>query len=374
MRNIAICDIEFKKSATPPNLISTVEMDGVPIHCGLIHTEDIEFDNKRPENRLNVLVRKTAFSCNYRDKHFIFKVAAKGYKNRFYVVGSDFVGEVIDIGADVTDFKVGDRVIGNNSYPFSGVEGVVAGIPTNHGSKEYQVFHQAKLIKVPPEMPDPVAATFSIIAQTAYSIIRRLDITEGANVLVTSAKSNTSLFVINALKKHNVNVYATTTSMRFEQELKAMGVKRLIQIDPNSENWVVNNGVEEITKEIGGFDCIIDPFFDLHIGKLILLLYPGGKYITCGLYDQYSDLVGREFQYYGLTSRELLGYTVLNNIQIIGNCLGQTEDLQHAIQDYASGNVDVVIDSVFSGDRVADFFERTYNAKDRFGRVVYQYH
>ncbi len=89
-------------------------------------------------------------------------------------------------------------------------------------------------------------------------------------------------------------------------------------------------------------------------------------------YDQYSSLIGKEFQYRGLITSEIFGTMLVNNIQIIGNCLGKTEDLQNAIQDYASGSFNVAID-VFSGKQVGEFFERTYNAKHRFGKVVYRY-
>ena len=64
---------------------------------------------------------------------------------------------------------------------------------------------------------------------------------------------------------------------------------------------------------------------------------------------------------------------MINNIQIIGNCLGQTDDLANAIQDYIAGKLPVVIDSICSGDQISDFFTRTYHAKDRFGKVIYRY-
>ena len=100
---------------------------------------------------------------------------------------------------------------------------------------------------------------------------------------------------------------------------------------------------------------------------------PGGKYITCGLYDQYLKIVDRENQKFKLDANQILTNTIIGNFQIIGNCIGETEDLEAAIQDYASGCLKVEIDSVFSGKQVGEFFERTYNAKDRFGKVLYRY-
>lgn len=374
MRNIAICGSQIGNLVFGYNFVETIEMNGIPVACGLIDTKDTCFDRNAPENRFNVLVKKRAFSCNYRDKNLIFKMTTKGSDNSFYVVGSDFVGEVVDIGLEVTEVRIGDRVINNNAYPESGVKGVLPGVPTNNASKEYQVFHEVKLVKVPQEMPDEVAAAFSIGAQTTYSMIRKLNVTEGSNVLVTAAKSNTSLFAINALRKHGVNVYATTTSMRFEEELKKMGVKEVILIESmHNKSLAENKFIQKIVSDIGGFDCVFDPFFDLHLGQVVNLMAAGGRYITCGLYDQYFDLIGKEIPPLHLDGLHLMSLVMLKNIQIIGNCIGQTEDLKNAVQDYVSGNLNVVIDSVFSSKQVGAFFHRTYNAKERFGKVVYKY-
>ncbi|MEM9680830.1 MAG: zinc-binding alcohol dehydrogenase family protein, partial [Bacteroidota bacterium] len=61
------------------------------------------------------------------------------------------------------------------------------------------------------------------------------------------------------------------------------------------------------------------------------------------------------------------------NIQIIGNCIGKTADLEKAIQDYSNNQLSVVVDSVYKDGDVANFFEKSFNAKDRFGKVVYLY-
>jgi len=72
-----------------------------------------------------------------------------------------------------------------------------------------------------------------------------------------------------------------------------------------------------------------------------------------------------------ITPTDLLSYAVLRNVRFIGNCLGSDEDLSNAIRDFATGSYQVVIDSVHRGDQVANFFNRTFTAKDRFGKVVY---
>lgn len=61
------------------------------------------------------------------------------------------------------------------------------------------------------------------------------------------------------------------------------------------------------------------------------------------------------------------------NISIIGNCIGLGEDGLKAIQDYKDGKFNIIIDEVFSEGQVVDFFDLTYNFKDRLGKVVYKY-
>lgn len=373
MRNIAICGNKITSSVLNNKIIETIDLEGIKVNCGLINTPEPKFDSNAPENKLMVLIKIRAFSCNYRDKSLILKTATKAPDSSFYVIGSEFVGEVINIGSEVTELKIGDRVIGDNDYPHSKVKGIHPGLPTNNGSKEYQIFHYTKLVKIPPQMPDEVAAAFPLGSQTSYSMIRKLNIKSGQNILVTAAKANTSLFAINALKKYNVNIYAVSTSIQFKEELQHMGVKKLIQIDPNKKSLLQNEEIAQIVRETGGFNCVIDPFFDLYLGKVIKAIAVEGRYITCGLYDQYSHLTNQEFHYRGNSMGEIMSFAMLKNIQLIGNCLGYTEDIHQAIQDYASGNLKVIIDSIFTKEQIGAFFERTYNAKDRFGKVIYQY-
>ena len=269
----------------------SVQLDGIDVTFGLLSQDEPYFDSEAPEYANNVLVRVRAFSCNFRDKALIFLAAQRCPAHSYYVLGSDFVGEVLAVGPKVSKFEIGDRVIGNANWSGSKDKTVPDGIPTNHGSREYQIFHQEKLVRIPENMPTEVAAAFGIGAQTVYSMVRKLTLQPAATVLVTAAKSNTSLFVIQALRKYDVNVYATTTSKMFGSELKALGVKGLLEIEPQKDDFA---SLHDLTLEIGKFHAVIDPFFDLHLEGTLPLITNGGNYITCGLYDQYSRLIGNE--------------------------------------------------------------------------------
>ena len=95
--------------------------------------------------------------------------------------------------------------------------------------------------------------------------------------------------------------------------------------------------------------------------------------ITCGFADQYSSVTGRSIYSENRSVKRLMASAFYKNVSIVSNCLGNTEDLRRAIADYQAGNLTVPIDSVFRGNQIAAFFERTYTAPDRFGKVVYSY-
>lgn len=373
MRNIAICGSSLEWLTTPDNFVETIEIEAVSVHCGLIHTPEPDFMPDAPMHREQVLVQKRAFSCNYRDKGFILKMATRGPLASFYTVGSEFVGEIVAVGAAVTQLQVGDRVIADNHYPDAKVAGVAPGIPSNQGSKEYQILHPAKLMRVPDSMPDDVAAAFGLGAQTSYSIVRKLNLSRGDRVLVTSARSNTSLFVIQALRKYDVEVYATTTSSSVVERLKAMGVDAVVVVDPSVPTLKEDLTIGAIAHPIGGFNAVVDPFFDLHLGRVVGVMAPGARYVTCGFYDQYSHFTGKPFDGWGHSMREIMETVMFKNLSLIGNCLGQTSDLTQALHDYGSGALQLTLDSVFVDQQVGAFFERTYNSSDRFGKVVYSY-
>ncbi|HET7463668.1 MAG TPA: zinc-binding alcohol dehydrogenase family protein [Longimicrobium sp.] len=372
-RAVAVCGAAIPRLQPGNTSLRTVEMDGVRVLAGVVTTAAPRLDPADPAHAHSVLVRVTAFSCNYRDKALILKTAVAGREDGFYVVGSEFVGEVVRAGPAVTRVAVGDRVIGDNDWPEARPEGQPTGIPTNHASRELLLLGEAQVARVPRDMPDQVAAAFSIGAQTTYAVARRLQVEPGSRVLVTSAKSNTSLFAIQVLARRGCEVHATSTTRAFEGRLLEMGLRRLYVVDPALPQFLDHPELGPFAREIGGFDAVFDPYFDLHLPRVAGVLRFGGRYATCGLYDQYLPFTGGELPTAAPDYNGALQVALVRNLQLIGSCLGRSDDLHAALADYAREPYPVAVDSVYRGDQVGDFFDRTYNARGRFGKVVYRY-
>lgn len=360
METVIISTPKIKEIISQGNLES-FELDGEKVNIGLFDIPDTNFDNYF--NPRSVLVRVNAFSCNFRDRSLMhsFNETCKNYTKIIYSpIGSEFAGVVEKVGADVKALKVGDRVMANNSYPFK-ASGKFGGVLTNFASQRLHMFNEDELIRVPDIMSDEEAAAFSLSAQTAYSMVRKANIQKGDTVFVTSLSSNTSLAIIEALKKYDVNIYATSTQEKVLGKFKnKMGI-----------NIVFN--LHTMQKELSKFpqiDVVFDPFVDINMNRLSSFLNYGARYVFCGFYQQSNKFNCTSCS--NMNILNLYSLCIKKNVSVIGNCLGVSEDLNSAINDYCAGIYHVHIDSIFSGKNIINFFTRTFKEK-HIGKVIYKY-
>src|SRR5207253_1162982 len=168
-----------------------------------------------------------------------------------------------------------------------------------------------------------------------------------------------SMFLISALRSRGATVYATTTSRGFDAALERLGVSVLFHVDAGDASFAEHRELRAVVDAIGGFDRVCDPFFDLHIERVLPIMASGGRYVTCGCHEQFAAASRTAAR---LDAVRVLQIALLRNLSIIGNCLGRTEHLVSALGDRTAGALRIPIDSVFGGDEVAPFLERTYLA------------
>ena len=376
MKSVVICCNKMQNISIETQ--SRFFLKDVSIPVGLVESEEPRYD-LQGEYSEYVLVKKHAFSCNYRDKRVVLELLnalnrnSLDGKSYYSPVGSEFVGTIVDVGIRVRGFNKGDRVIPIAQYPEKLHPGVKAGIPSNFASKRYQIFHYSLLLKIPDEIPDPVAASLTIAGHTVYSMIEKARLQGGEHVLITSLKSNTSLAIASALKNKGVCIWGLTSSLGFFERFKDAGVTNIIAFDNRVSDLMEVEEVRAFVETHGGFDVVFDPYADLHIGKLTSCMNVDSRYITCGFFDQFDMKQSGKFTYTGKQTSELLSDCIFKNITIMGNCLGSKRHLELAVSEFLKGDFNIPIDSVIAGDNVAYFFDRSFNDRNRFGKVVYQY-
>ena len=107
MRAIAVMPVGDMPAAELP--ADALHIDGSTLLGGLVAARPPDFD---PEAQpTSVLLRTRAVSCNYRDRGLLRQVALRAAPGSFYVIGSEFVGEVLAVGRGVETLAPGDRVV-----------------------------------------------------------------------------------------------------------------------------------------------------------------------------------------------------------------------------------------------------------------------
>lgn len=366
MKTAVICYPEIKRIYKEA-IIQHFSFSGINVPVGIL---TIDTPNYLIRADSDVLIKVSSFSCSYRDRglflNFNYRCQHLTKKNQitYSPFGSEFVGVVLAIGKSVKTLKVGDRVIPNCHYYNATSVGHFEGIPTNFASQRLHIFHENKLIRIPDCMPDEIAASFSIVSQTAYSMIRKANIKGGEKVLVTAATSNTSLAIIKALKNKRVKIYATSSKEENKDWLYSWGIDEFIPL-----NTLVDK--RESNKDLF-FDIVMDPFYDLYIHGIINYINHNGRYIYCGLCEQYQPL-DKSILPFSENFKNIFGLCLTKNISIIGNCLGIHSDLEEAVKDYTDEKYNLAIDSVYSGLDIIPFLERSFKSSSRIGKAVYKY-
>ncbi len=359
-----------------PQFGGGVDVDGVAVRIGLAPTAPPDFHPDRLAHRRSALLEVTAFSCNYRDRTFLLRYQQHP-AGRFSPFGSEFAARVRAVGAEVSELQVGDRVVSDHHHtgePLPAGAEVEGGIATNRSSRRLLVMSVAKLLRVPDTIDDTTAAAISLNAQTAYSMVRRLGVAADSELLITAASSNTSIFAIGAARAAGARVTVLTGSPSRRAELEAIGANDIVHVPHAAESAARQDAIASAGRAVGGFDAVIDPFYDIHLPYILRAIRAGGSYMTCGLLAQSPQMQSRLATFkLDHTLHDVMLEILPRNIAIVGNCIGLRSDLSRALDDRAAGRLTVPIDSVFGASDCVAFARRTFSDPGRFGKVVLHY-
>ncbi|TKB02511.1 zinc-binding alcohol dehydrogenase family protein [Alteromonas portus] len=177
---------------------------------------DLEIDKPSASGR-DLLIKISAIAVNPVDYKIRQRINPNGGEPK--ILGWDAVGEVVEIGADVTEFAVGDRVY-------------YAGDLTKAGSNaEFQLVDERIVGKAPKSLSDSDAAALPLTTITAYELLfdhlelKQQDEKSGEVVLVVGAAGGVGSIMLQLLKVlTGATVIATASresSKKWVQELGA---------------------------------------------------------------------------------------------------------------------------------------------------------
>ena len=125
--------------------------------------------------------------------------------------GSDLAGVVVEVGDGVSDFAVGDEVLGFSFQRSS--HATHATVPVD------------QLIPKPAELSWEVAGSLYVVGATAYAAVRAVDPQSGETVAVSAAAGGVGSLVVQLLALQDVRVLGIASAGNAEW-LRAHGVDR----------------------------------------------------------------------------------------------------------------------------------------------------
>lgn len=173
--------------------------------------------------------------------------------------GTDFAGEVVEVGSEVTKFSPGDKVWG---FDDNGLQ----------SQAEYLVVSEDKPLSLMPEgFGFEEMAASSEGAHYARNFLNKVRLTPGQKVMLNGGTGAIGSAALQFLKAEGLYVVATCRGEHAEL-VKGMGADRIIDYTR-----------EDFTQDAEVYDFVFDAVGKSTFGACKRLLVPGGVYISSEL-------------------------------------------------------------------------------------------
>jgi len=306
--------------------------------------------------RGEILVRIKAASLNYRD----LAILTQKYMATLplpYVPASDCGAEVVEVGEEVTRFKVGDRVTPlytqgwHDGYPTPEQRTKrTLGAPLSGVLQDYVVVPAEDAVSIPSNLSDAEAATLPIAALTAWSTLQEGGIKTGDTVLVQGT-GGVALFALQFAKIMGARVVALSSSDEKLGRAKQLGADVGI-------NYRVTPGWGLAVKEATGgrgVDIIVETAGATMEQSLAAVAFGG-----------FIGIVGFVA---GMKAEIPLRSIIGPMIRIQGIAVGSRARFEAMNRAIALHKLKPVVDSTFPLEKAAEAFRHMEQGK-HFGKVV----
>ena len=302
----------------------------------------------------HVVIRVRASAFNYHD---VFTVRGMpGIKVPLpVVVGLDMAGEIAEVGAGVTGWAAGDRVLVN---PLNKKKGLM-GEMLDGGMAEYCLVAADQLVAMPAGVGFEAAAALPVAYGTAHRmLITHNTVKKGDRVLILGASGGVGTGCVILAKHLGAEVIACTSSPEKMAKLSELGADAVINVkDVDFSKWAVEKyGKPQRRSYDGGVDVVINfTGGDTWQGSL-RCLKRGGRLLVCGATAGYDP-------------KEDLRYIWTFELKIVGSNSFYDDDLQALMKLIAEGKMRPVIDKVLPLEQAREGL-RLIQDREVIGKVV----
>ncbi len=284
-----------------------------------------------------------------------------------HILGADFSGTIAGLGAGVTGWRVGERVVANPTLWCGRCPQCVAGwhnrcdtfaILGEHVPGAYAEFVRIparNLIALPDGYPDDLAAAAPLVGVTAWHmLITAGRLRPGESVLVVGAGGGVNSMAIQIARLAGATVGVVAANAQKAAQARALGADWTV--DRSAEpNW--SKAVHAATGK-RGVDVVVDNVGAATWGSSLRCLARGGRLLT----------VGGTSGYEAATPVNLL---FGKHLSLVGSTMGTQADFEAVMAQVFAGKLKPVVDSVFPLAQYGDALARML-AGEAFGKILVQ--
>lgn len=298
-----------------------------------------------------VVLRVRASTLNYHD--IFTRRGMPGITLHLPVVpGLDVAGEIVEIGAGVEGWSIGDRVVID---PINRLSRGVVGETTDGGLAEYCAVPAHQLVRIPDNVDFDTAA----VMPTAYATALRMmytngNVRAGEKVGILGASGGVGVCCVQLAKLVGAEVVAFASSADKLARLKALGADHVI-------NYHESDFLDEVHKLYGkpsrrgpratnGLDVIVNYTGGDTWVKSLQTLRVGGRLLTCGATA-------------GFEPKEDIRYIWVFELKVLGSNAYMKEDIEGCLALASQGKLKALIDETFTLENAAEAFERVENRR-----------
>jgi NADPH:quinone reductase-like Zn-dependent oxidoreductase len=280
--------------------------------------------------------------------------------------GADVAGEIAAVGAGVSGWSAGQRVVidpGINrvqdEYTRRGEASVspgyhVLGEHTRGGAAEYVAVPAENLAPMPDGVDFPEAAAPLLAGLTAWRmLIHRAALKAGESVLVVGAGGGVNSLAIQIAKLAGAVVFAVASNA--EKAAKAAALGADVVIDRSQADWV-----REVLRRTGkrGVDVVVDNVGRATLAASMQAVARGGRIVIVG------NTSGPQAE---IDIRFIFG----KQISLIGSTMGNHQDFRAVTELLRQGKLKPVISRVVPLRDGIEAYRRMEESR-HFGKIVLQ--
>jgi NADPH:quinone reductase-like Zn-dependent oxidoreductase len=274
---------------------------------------------------------------------------------------SDGVGEVVEVGQDVTRFKVGDRVATIFAQKWLDGEPTRAKLASTLGGPldgtltEYMALHEDGVVAVGSHLSDEEAACLPCAGVTAWNAIVSHGKLKAGDTILLQGTGGVSIFALQFAKLFGARVIITSSSEEKLARAKALGADETINYKTNP-NW--DKQARELTGGLG-VDHVVEVGGASTFEKALRSVRFAGHISVIGVLS-------------GSASNVSLIPMLMQNLRVQGIIVGSRETFEDMNRAVNFNKMKPVVDKVFSFGETKDAFNMMASGS-HFGKICIKF-